>query len=235
MVNEIRDSLAETIVDGDRLNRNNPYVIYSNHDELLKQIGQMRSVPYFYSAFGKNNIGLFEQLERPPSDAFGFGYFICSLLESSLLDVLVLDERYASSLMHNNEINQDLLRKNTLARIYPCFSITKVESTKDAESNKTKHQFSLIDATRRKSQMAPDEEFAEGITFASESSPIISYEDEIEISPDIVAMHDGVFEMALRSEIVDQNDVKSLNEICTLVRTSGRGLQKEIYTEFDFT
>jgi len=107
-------------------------LVFDNHGNCFQaaQIGvdSLRTSTRFYQKLsGSVSPDLFRLLSSPPKDEFSFRFFVYSLVESCLTNVLVVDERLAMSLLESNgneKINDsfgsDLLEHQN-AGIYPVF------------------------------------------------------------------------------------------------------------------
>jgi hypothetical protein len=106
------------------------WVVFDNHRASLKDPGTEEMFVNLedlaaYQEFGaKYNIRLFQTLESPPTSEFGFHLFLLGLLESSLMKVVIVDERLADA-VYDKEVGfgnglVDLLRN---ANCFPIFSV----------------------------------------------------------------------------------------------------------------
>jgi hypothetical protein len=109
-------------------------LVFDNHGNCFpeayrfEKAGSLEKSTRFYQKLsGSVSPDLFRMLSRPPQDKFSFRFFIYSLVEACLTNVVVVDERLAWSLVEGYGINesnhnfaQDLL-EHQKAGIYPIF------------------------------------------------------------------------------------------------------------------
>lgn len=101
-------------------------IVFDNHGKLFTRDEAGYGSPYAgdYFAFwqeisGNESIGLYQELESPPSNEFAFHWFVHSLVEGALLKVAVFDERLAQS-----NVNWKCMRtEQQTTRVYPLFGI----------------------------------------------------------------------------------------------------------------
>jgi hypothetical protein len=108
--------------------------VFDNHGNCFakSQIGvsPLGKVTRFYQKLsGSISPELFRILSSPPQDEFSFKFFVYSLVESCLTNVLVVDERLAMALLEgrgysqtNENFSSDLLEHQN-AGIYPVFRL----------------------------------------------------------------------------------------------------------------
>jgi hypothetical protein len=123
---------------------------------------------------------MFRMLSRPPQDRFSFLFFIYSLVEACLTNVVVVDERLAWSLVEGYGINepnhnfaQDLL-EHQKAGVFPLFRFRQSEGQEvdQSESEKDKHIgfYNLVHEKRLRECLVPCDSDAlmkqEGILFS---------------------------------------------------------------------
>lgn len=75
-------------------------LVFNNHGEVFPDLrnptissGQLR----FYHKFSGGEMTLYQLLETPPTEDFAFGFYLLSLLEACLTNVVTLDERIADA------------------------------------------------------------------------------------------------------------------------------------------
>jgi SAM-dependent methyltransferase len=109
-------------------------LVFDNHGNCFpeayrfEKAGSLKKSTRFYQKLsGSVSPDLFRMLSCPPQDKFSFRFFIYSLVEACLTNVVVVDERLAWSLVEGYGINesnhnfaQDLL-EHQKAGIYPIF------------------------------------------------------------------------------------------------------------------
>ena len=75
-------------------------LVFNNHGQVFKLDGES----CFKQDFGsKESLSLYQSLESPPQEAFGFAFFVYSLVEAALTNVAVLDERVAHTLLAKDD------------------------------------------------------------------------------------------------------------------------------------
>jgi hypothetical protein len=121
-------------------------LVFDNHGNcfpeayrLQKATSLQKSTRFYQKLSGSVSPDLFRMLSRPPQDKFSFRFFIYSLVESCLTNVVVVDERLAWSLVEGYGIDepncnfaQDLL-EHQKAGIFPVFRFRQGE-TPNAEN-----------------------------------------------------------------------------------------------------
>lgn len=106
------------------------WVVFDNHRAILNDPGTRKAFANVkdlaaYQEFGAQyNIRFFQTLESPPTSEFGFRLFVLGLLESSLMKVVIVDERLADA-VYDKEAGfttglMSLLRN---ANCFPTFSV----------------------------------------------------------------------------------------------------------------
>lgn len=90
----------------------------------------------YYQRFSGGTPDLYRLLSHPPKSAFAFSFFIHSLVESCLTNVLIVDERLAGNLLFgdadrtNNQFNNDLAAHQK-AGVFPIFTMKHSPSRTD--------------------------------------------------------------------------------------------------------
>lgn len=119
-------------------------LVFDNHGNCFKEAykseksNSLQSSSRFYQKLsGSVSPDLFRMLSRPPQDKFSFCFFIYSLVEACLTNVVVIDERLAWSLVEGYGVNesntnfaQDLL-EHQKAGIYPVFRFRRYKQGSD--------------------------------------------------------------------------------------------------------
>ncbi len=109
-------------------------LLFDNHGNCFpeayrveKETSLENSTRFYQKLSGSMSPDLFRILSRPPKDEFGFCFFILSLVESCLANVVVVDERMAWSLVEcrggglaNDRFAEDLL-EHQKAGVFPVF------------------------------------------------------------------------------------------------------------------
>jgi hypothetical protein len=119
-------------------------LVFDNHGNCFEEAhkfeksNSLQSSSRFYQKLsGSVSPDLFRMLSRPPQDKFSFCFFIYSLVEACLTNVVVIDERLAWSLVEGYGVNesnanfaQDLL-EHQKAGIYPVFRFRRYSQGSD--------------------------------------------------------------------------------------------------------
>lgn len=130
-------------------------LLFDNHGNcfleayrLQKATSLQESTRFYQKLSGSVSPDLFRMLSRPPQDKFSFRFFIYSLVEACLTNVVVVDERLAWSLVEgygidesNPNFAQDLL-EHQKAGIFPVFRFRQGE-TPNAENAKAEKDQSI--------------------------------------------------------------------------------------------
>jgi hypothetical protein len=107
-------------------------LVFDNHGNCFqaaqKGVNSLsKSTRFFQKLSGSVSPDLFRLLSSPPQDEFSFKFFVYSLVESCLTNVLVVDERLAMALLEgrgggkiNESFSSDLL-EHQKAGVYPVF------------------------------------------------------------------------------------------------------------------
>lgn len=94
-------------------------IVYDNHHVVFE--ADYKADVAFSQEIGSSNIELYQQLETPPTDPFGFAMFVYGVIEASLTKVAVLDERLSEAIVDcGNPIGGVMLKS---ARVYPLFAV----------------------------------------------------------------------------------------------------------------
>lgn len=103
------------------------WLFFDNHGNCFKPNGgyslgnlSFDQLPGFFSEIGKGQLSLWNALDAPPKDPFGFAWFVLNLVESAVTRIVVLDERilsYADSPAH--EVASPPWRELISANVYP--------------------------------------------------------------------------------------------------------------------
>jgi len=107
------------------------FIVYDNHGEAFKDKNAdfggnkpLAEGPRCYHTFsGSGQIELFNALDTPPKDDFGLAFHIYSLLEASLMTVVVVDERLAESMVVGGALATGQLIRLQRSGIFPLFQI----------------------------------------------------------------------------------------------------------------
>jgi hypothetical protein len=112
--------------------RESSWIIFDNHGtgfnyrdgSETKPFGERSRLKAYHDFGSRESIRLYQTLESPPSSTFGFALFILGLLESSLLNVVVIDERVADAI-YDKEVGfrNGLMEHLITANCFPIFSL----------------------------------------------------------------------------------------------------------------
>jgi SAM-dependent methyltransferase len=218
-------------------------LLFDNHGncfpeayEVEKATTLERSTRFYQKLSGAVSPDLFRMLSRPPKEKFMFRFFIYSLLEASLTDVGVVDERLAWSLVEgagsdhaNDRFAEDLL-EHQKAGIFPVFRFRHHGAKEEVGHYTLVHKKRLeksmkLGRANRADQRKEDLLNGEGITFAINgqsdskinlitpcaiSSDGGSFES-LKIKPDVILIHEGAMDIltAQQVEWVDLTDAQS--------------------------
>lgn len=194
----------------------NEYILYDNHGRALPVTDQNLEDASFYAKIGSSeNIQLYQILENPPPAGFGFKWFILSIIESSLLDLAIFDERLASNIFQDNENINNFINATKPYRwqnISPLLYIKGKSKSRDILDHPNKIPTSGIDMTNRE-VLFPK---------VTEENGNIQFCDSKE-NPDALVFHLGLIEQA-KNIIHTEQDKENLRSISQGVFvTTGRG------------
>ena len=123
-------------------------LLFDNHGNCFPEAYGVEKVRYlkgatrFYQKLsGSVSPDLFQMLSLPPKDSFSFRFFLYSLVEACLTNVVVVDERLAWSLVDGDGVGnanpnfaQDLM-DHQKAGIFPIFRFRQQNASKSSESS----------------------------------------------------------------------------------------------------
>jgi len=72
-------------------------LVFDNHGHAFGAGREYKENARFWHHFSGNEISLYQMLESPPPNGFGFSFFMFSLLEACLTNIVTLDERVADA------------------------------------------------------------------------------------------------------------------------------------------
>ncbi len=103
-------------------------IVYDNHGAVFEGIRENRNYRVYHK-FGVSQLGLYQALETPPKEGVPFVFFLFSLLEGSLLNVLTLDERVADATIRDGRFDDSFDRGVLLpmrnAGIHPLYAFRR--------------------------------------------------------------------------------------------------------------
>ncbi|MCX6880484.1 MAG: GAF domain-containing protein [Verrucomicrobia bacterium] len=182
---------------------------------------------HVYHGFaGNEQPQLAAALEHPPGSGFPFAYYLYSLVEASLLRVIVIDERVAGSIFNqaSGKAQIDIGRLNRLqfSGVFPLFRLTvepdrTFQFTPDASSPPCDRELGL----RLSSPLQ-----IKALTFGKSAWKGWRCADLLTWEPDILVVHEGLLDhFPLTRSIWGSWAVllEEIRQVPRLVRTSGRG------------
>jgi methylase of polypeptide subunit release factors len=208
-------------------------LLFDNHGncfpeayEFEKATSLAMSTRFYQKLSGSVSPELFRMLSRPPKEKFMFRFFIYSLLEASLTDVGVVDERLAWSLVEgtgsdhaNDRFAEDLL-EHQKAGIFPVFRFRHHGAKEEVGHYTLVHKERLeksmkLGFANQVVQAKKDLLNGEGITFAinGQSGSKIdlitpcgndgdggSFE-LFQIKPDVILIHEGAMDILTAQQV----------------------------------
>jgi hypothetical protein len=218
-------------------------LLFDNHGNCFPQayeVGKATSLEtstrFYQNLSGAVSPELFRMLSRPPKDKFMFRFFIYSLLEASLTDVGVVDERLAWSLVEgvgsdyaNNRFAEDLL-EHQKAGIFPVFRFRHNEPSQNEDVG----HYTLMHKERLEKSMKSvrndqiDQSSnnllnGEGITFSTKDKSVSEIAlitprgndgdgggpfELYKLKPDVILIHEGAMDILAAQGVlwVDESD-----------------------------
>lgn len=113
------------------------WVVFDNHRAILqdpetrKPFAKPKELAAYQEFGSKYSIKLFQTLESPPTSKFGFRLFVLGLLESSLMKVVIVDERVADAI-YDREKGFDTGARDLLRNVN-CFPVFSVRAESDGK------------------------------------------------------------------------------------------------------
>jgi hypothetical protein len=171
-------------------NKDKKALLFDNHGNCFPEaygIEKARclagSTRFYQKLSGSVSPDLFQMLSRPPTDPFSFRFFLYSLVEACLTNVVVVDERLAWSLVDGDDVGnanrnfaQDLL-DHQKAGIFPIFRFRQHGASESSgfyssvhKERLTRSMQSMLEDTDHVQQSVKDLLNHEGIIYASENS-----------------------------------------------------------------
>jgi len=210
-------------------------LVFDNHGKVFN----LDAEPCFKQDFGsKESLSLYQSLESPPQGAFGFAFFVYSLVEAALTKVAVLDERVAHTLLESSDGRWDFKDETFLsqfnAKIYPLLHVTKeseVASVSDKVDSFTAYAKSDTGVVGEIGKQLK----SEGLLLGEESKiSVLHYkkyngtyaptDTPLDMIVDILVIHEGVMDRLEDRGIWKQGFSMGLFAAAPfVVRTSGRG------------
>nr|VFJ50469.1 MAG: hypothetical protein BECKFM1743A_GA0114220_100843 [Candidatus Kentron sp. FM]VFJ51169.1 MAG: hypothetical protein BECKFM1743C_GA0114222_100943 [Candidatus Kentron sp. FM]VFK08847.1 MAG: hypothetical protein BECKFM1743B_GA0114221_100833 [Candidatus Kentron sp. FM] len=219
------------------------YVVFDNHGKAISGVSDKAidsGVRCLHEFSGASNIALFQSLESPPQEPFSFAWFIYSLLESALLNVVIIDERVAGAAA---ESKNKVLRNLNRAGMFPVFSLRKTDPIERFWLNDPSLESKLYTGPERVREKRRNELKLEGmdlsvptVEFAYQSSgaqrKVCSPNQNADADnpihpPDAVIIHEGVVDVVLGTSVWEKEGLEQrlLAIAPRIIRTSGRGSQ----------
>jgi hypothetical protein len=208
-------------------------LLFDNHGncfpeayEFEKATSLAMSTRFYQKLSGAVSPELIRMLSRPPKEKFMFRFFIYSLLEASLTDVGVVDERLAWSLVEgsggdhaNDRFAEDLL-EHQKAGIFPVFRFRHDGANAEVGHYTLVHKKRLeksmkLSRANQVDQANKDLLKGEGVTFAingqlSSNIALITPRGNdgdggsfefLEIKPDVILIHEGAMDILTAQQV----------------------------------
>ena len=216
--------LARRLDDADFLNSGTwkSWLIFDNHGKCFQAQHTARNAKDlfrsqscgFYAQIGHQAPSLYTTLEAPPTDSFGFGWFVFSVLEAALTKTVIVDERIISDFLSSATFT-------TRRGLWPVIHV-KTEIDKPAIPLTTA-------AVRNWLSQSGGSLLDEGLNPVCGAVPELSIWDgeglfhAHTMSPDVIVIHEGIAETIGGAEFWDKMLPQFYRLAPRVVRTSGRG------------
>ena len=230
-------------------------LVFDNHGNCFpdaygveKEQDFHKATRFYQKLTGSLTPDLFHTLSHPPKDNFLFSFFIYSLVEACLTDVIVVDERVAWSLVDGggdkpNPNFTEELATHQKAGVFPIFRFQKEGSNPEAKGHYNTQHFNKTRGSLGKEAAALDDEgvmvdATNGTRLTILKSTLQAPEDgknkihKFESSSatcDVLLIHEGAMEIIAKAIKWNmETDVPELYQIApVIVRTSGRGRESK--------
>lgn len=228
-------------------------LVFDNHGNCFPDAKKVedekdfrRATRFYQKLTGSLTPDLFRMLSRPPRDEFTFSFFIHSLVEACLTNVMVVDERVAWNLIEGGEggLNASLrfpedLAAHQKAGVFPIFRFRQKEAGEKYGFYNGKHRELTTEAVGNLDCLNE-----EGVRFPSSGSgqtpaelKILASKADKQFEPvpsndksfpcDVLLIHEGAMDILTSEQGFEwnrENDKDKLYAIApAVVRTSGRG------------
>lgn len=218
---------------------NKKALVFDNHANCFEVLDAeknpdlLKGTRYYQQTGGQSSFALFQRLNTPPKDLFGFNFFILGLVESCLSNIAIIDERIASKALELDAPNKFTQSLSTFHKIgiYPLFQIGLNQYGNSYYS--TKHKDALIAEFNRGNKVKL---LQEGLQWFDVEKKFIIRElifrnsgQELgleQIQLDALILHEGVFDVLNLNPETEWNTKMTkilYKSIPSIIRTSGRG------------
>jgi hypothetical protein len=223
-------------------NNSKKALVFDNHGNCFQaaQVGidpLSKSTRFYQKLSGSISPELFRILSSPPQDKFSFKFFVYSLVESCLTNVLVVDERLAMTLLEgrsdgktNENFSSDLLEHQN-AGIYPVFRF-RHESNKEEigfYTERHRERLATIIANNISESKSTDMMDQEGVIFnlndiSKSRSNVLTYVTDENVgnekrfgfceglNADVLLIHEGAMDI-LVAEGVDWKEAENQKQL----------------------
>lgn len=221
-------------------------LVYDNHGEVFNAGIPENGSARFYHKFGLSQLSLYQTLETPPKEALPFAFFLFSLLEGSLMNILTLDERVADATIENGRFqssSKSALVAMRRAGIHLLYTLRNKDLTLPDDPI-------FISPNVRVAMEAVAQRFTDFINITQQEGLHYQTDGAVTLStmrlgdspppytnwnnapagdmfPDAVVIHEGVTDTLARARLWQpRRDHAPLYQVVpAVVRTSGRGRQ----------
>jgi hypothetical protein len=227
-------------------------LVFDNHGNCFKDAFEAEGVTdfrqgtrFYQKLSGTETPDLFRLLSHPPTNTFGFAFFIHALVESCLTNVVVVDERVAADLLFqsdgdqvNGRFKQDLAAHQK-AGVFPVFRFRKEKEGQTAKTGHytVEHYDALAKLLKNHVDVLDNEGIQDADSPAAQCKVLITGKDDESISTlscgedevaqcDVLLVHEGALDLICENVGTDRKKElsKNLHAISpVVVRTSGRG------------
>ena len=212
------------------------FLIFDNHGQVVKNADGtgvhsllLNKSPFFYQDFkGSRELSLAQSLESPPQGPFAFGFWIYSIVEGSLLNVAILDERVAeASLVSDKDTGLQLHYLHKM-HVVPLFKVSRSGNEKYVSPGVESHASEQGDVLAI-DQQPPTIKWA--WCSSSQGWQIMqvcsAHKPNMAIWPlnmlDAIIIHEGIVDAFLHKAWETEDETRLLALAPRVVRTSGRG------------
>ncbi len=237
-----RDDLQEEIAKAP-----SSWAVFDNHGggisysegPKLKYLARKKELSAYQDFSGSKSIRLYQTLESPPASEAGFALFVLGLLESSLINVVIVDERVADAAYDKEKrFKKGLMSELLNARCFPVFSLRTEEKGKPDPVRKFVSETITYRSYEAHSQGLEYIHGEEGMYLTDKEPKILihvptDYGSVIQqLKPDqvdTIVIHQGVIDVLERNnqwlgENHDDHHLKILHQLSpSIMITSGRG------------
>lgn len=212
--------------------KNKRALVFDNHGncfpgayDVEKETDLRRSTRFYQKLSGTVSPDLFRTLNRPPTDTFGFHFFIYSLVEACLTNIVVVDERLAWNLVeggNGGEKNKDFaqnLADHQKAGTFPVFRFRQTRAGKDVGYYNARHQDLVRNCVKDSRGDATMKD--EGVTFGTGANPGSALKL---VTPEALQDKQGFRYIEAHMDGTHQTDVLLIHEGAMDILTSEQGV-----------